>query len=392
MSPQSVAEPAPLNSGCEWREGEARAPARRLVVDARWLRTGIGSYLLNVLEGGRRHRNGTAVEAIVRPGDVRRVASFCDEIRIVDLPIYTLREQIEIPRAARGADLLHVPHYNIPLAFRGKLLVTLHDLIHIMDPAVQRSLPARLYARPMLRLAARRARHIITVSEYSKNQIIEHLHVSPRKVTVIYNGVHPRFRPVRRSEALAKAAAVIPARGPFILYVGNLKPHKNIGCLLQAFALWRSHGGSDHQLVIVGDESKWKKSLIETCVRLRIQEGVIFVSHVSHDLLPNLYAAADLLVLPSYLEGFGLPAIEAMACGTPVVCSRAASLPEVAGDAAEFFEPSSAEDLAAAIRRVLESPERGAGLRRKGLARASRFSWDECGRLHWRLYRELMED
>ncbi len=364
---------------------------KSLVIDARWLHTGIGSYVLNVLTGLRRYKDGLLVRAIARKKDAHRISPLCDQIAIVDLPIYTLREQIEIPWAARGAELLHVPHYNAPLLFRGKLLVTIFDLVHLLHPTFRRSMAARVYARPMLNLATSRACHIITISEYSKEQIVEHLRVSPRKVTVIYIGVNPRFRLLSHNETYVEVAKELGVKRPFLLYVGNLKPHKNLVSLFQAFALLRARRVSDHLLLIIGEDAKWKQQLVEECSRLGIEEHVLFVPYVSDDLLPQVYAAAELLILPSLIEGFGLPVVEAMACGTPVACSRAASLPEVAGDAAEYFDPSSVEDIAAAIQRVLESSDVRATLRTKGLERANLYSWDECGRRHYQLYRDLLE-
>lgn len=362
-----------------------------VVIDARWLHSGIGAYTLNVVGGIHRHPNGLVVRVLTGQKDEARIRPLCDRTTIVDVPIYTLREQWAVARAARGAGLLHVPHYNVPLLYPGKLVVTIYDLIHITGPTFHRSLASHFYARPMLHLASRKACHIVTLSYYSQAKIIERLGADPSKISVIYPGVGANFRSEDRAEARRSVSDRLSLARPYLLFVGNLKPHKNVGTLIRAFTLLRARKRLDHQLVLIGDDKKWKLKLVQECERLGIEKYVLFVPNVSDQLLPQVYAAADLLILPSFLEGFGLPIVEAMAAGTLVVCSRAASLPEVAGDAAQYFDPSSVEDLAAAIERVLESADLQATLRRKGLERSRQFSWGECARRHVQLYRHLLQ-
>lgn len=365
--------------------------SREVVIDARWLvYSGVGTYILNLLSRVRRYSDGLVVRALARRKDVARLAPFCDAVTVVDVPIYTLREQMAVPWAARHADLLHVSHYNAPLLHSGRLLVTIYDLTHITHPAIRHSLGAWAYFRPMFHLAARKALHIITVSLYSKAQIVERLRVAPAKVTVIPLGVDERFHSVERELASEQVRAALGVCRPYVLYVGNLKPHKNVVSLLRAFALLGKRRALDLELVILGDDRVWKETLLGECGRLGIGENVLFVPQVSDELLPCVYGAAELLVQPSWVEGFGLPVLEAMACGTPVASSRAGSLPEVAGDAAEFFDPASVEDLAGVIERVLGSAELQASMRRKGLDRAGRFSWEDCARRHCEIYHELL--
>jgi glycosyltransferase involved in cell wall biosynthesis len=261
-----------------------------------------------------------------------------------------------------------------------------------MDRTFRRTLPSLVYARPMLAVASRKADHIVAVSEFTKRQIVERLRIAPEKVTVIYHGVSSHFRVSNHEQASQAASSALQLRRPYLLYIGTLKPHKNIPTLIRAFALLRGRRKVEHQLLIVGDDPKWKEELVSLCSRLGIAGHVSFFPHVAHAILPQVYAGADLMVMPSFIEGFGLPVLEAMACGAPVVCSRAASLPEVAGHAAEFFEPSSVDDLAEAIERVLSSPERQAELRQKGLERAKQFSWGECARRHCEVYRRVLQE
>jgi glycosyltransferase involved in cell wall biosynthesis len=270
--------------------------------------------------------------------------------------------------------------------------VTIHDLTHIADRTYRRTLPSLVYARPMLAIASRKADHIVAVSEFTKRQIVERLRVAPEKVTVIYHGVSSHFRVCNHEQAFRAASSALQLRRPYLLYVGTLKPHKNISTLIRAFALLRGRKKVEQQLLIVGDDPRWKEGLVSLCSQLGIAGHVSFFPHVAHAILPQVYAGADLMVMPSFIEGFGLPVLEAMACGTPVVCSRAASLPEVAGNAAEYFEPTSVEDLAEAIERVLNSPERQAALRQKGLERVKQFSWEECARRTLEVYRKVLQE
>jgi glycosyltransferase involved in cell wall biosynthesis len=366
---------------------------RVVAIDARMLGfSGIGTYIQNLLENYARmdcdlsFRLACPLEESVREFGSDRFTW----IR-ADAPIYSLRKQWQIPRVAKGSDLLHCPHYNIPCFYRGRLLVTIHDLTHIMDRTFRRTLASLVYARPMLAIASRKADHIITVSEFTKRQIVDRLRVPPEKVTVIYHGVSSHFRVCDRDEAFRAASSALQLRRPYLLYIGALKPHKNIPTLIRAFALLRGRRKVEHQLLIVGDDPKWKEGLVSLCSQLGIAGHVSFFPHVAHAILPEVYAAADLMVMPSFIEGFGLPVLEAMACGTPVVCSRAASLPEVGGDAVEYFEPPSVEDLAAAMEGVLSSTERQAELRRKGLERSKLFSWEECARRTLEVYRKVLQ-
>ena len=367
--------------------------ARVVAIDGRMLeRSGIGTYLRSLLGNLANFENECVFEVICHRGEFPPGLP-PDRFRFVPAksPIYSVSEQWEIAKLARDAQVLHSPHYNAPLLYRGNLVVTIHDLIHLTDPTFKRTLAARFYARPMLNLVARRADCLIADSEFTKTQIVEHLAVSPSKVVVVYLGVSDHFCPHDRGQALPRASSLLGLKRPYILFVGNLKPHKNVKTVLHAFSQMCAHRDFDHQLVILGDDQKWKPGLVSECEKLGIDNRVLFAQHVRHEDLPWVYSAARILVMPSFIEGFGLPVLEAMACGTPVVCSRAASLPEVAGDAAEYFDPTSVEDLAAAIERVLNSEERQAELRQKGLERVRQFSWYECARRTLEVYRKVLQ-
>jgi glycosyltransferase involved in cell wall biosynthesis len=347
----------------------------KLTIDARWLVGGIGTYTRHLLQGLGKYGDRFEVQAITREQHAREVRPWCHRMTVVNTPIYTAREQWAIPRAARGCDLLHVPHYNAPLLLRRPLLITVHDVIHITDPGYRASLKAWAYAWPVLNLAVRKAKHVITVSEFSRAQIIERLGVPSSKVSAIYCGVNGEFLPLDKKEARQRVSAALKIHGPYVLFVGSLKRYKNVASLLKAFALLCGRRDFPHRLLIVGDDAQGRGELAGECARLGIRAKTNFVPRVAPELLPGVYAAADVLVMPSRIEGFGLPVLEAMACGTPVVCSRAASLPEVGGDAVSYFDPQCPEELAGRIEQVLSSGELRENLRAKGLERAARFTW-----------------
>jgi glycosyltransferase involved in cell wall biosynthesis len=365
---------------------------RHITIDARMLESsGIGTYLRNLLENLAAIENEYAFKVICRGRQLLQgLPPDRFQFVLAKSPIYSLSEQWEIARLARNAPVLHSPHYNAPLLYRGNLVVTIHDLTHVTDPTFKRTLAARFYARPMFKLVARRADRIIANSEFTKQQIVEHLGISPSKVIVAYLGVNDHFCPHDRKQAVPRVSTLLGLKQPYILFVGNLKPHKNVKTLIRAFAQISVHGDLDHGLVILGDDRKWKSGLVRECEKLGIPDRVSFVPQVSYEDLPWVYGAAEMLVMPSFIEGFGLPVLEAMACGAPVVCSRVASLPEVAGDAAEYFDPSSVDDLAAAMERVLRSSQLQETMRLKGLERARLFSWEECARRHCCLYEETL--
>jgi glycosyltransferase involved in cell wall biosynthesis len=362
----------------------------RLTIDARVWKTGIGTYTLNLLRAMRQVDGEFRVSAIVRAEAEEMFSGMCDETRVVDAPIYGLREQVRVPAAARGCDLLHVPHYNVPALYRGRMVVTIHDLTHLTDPEYRNTANAWLYSRPMLKIAARKARHVITDSEHSKQQIVERLGVEPERVSAIYLGTGSQFRPMDRQKAANEVRAALHLDRPFLLYVGNLKPHKNLGNLLRAFALLRARRRTGHALVLVGDDPKRRQSLLDECARLGLSEAVRHLPWAPEDMVPQLYSVADLVVMASTSEGFGFPVLEAMACGTPVACSNATSLPEVGGDAVEYFDPYSVEAMAAAIESVLGSPGLQAEMREKGLRQAAKFTWEECARKHLEVYRRVL--
>lgn len=364
---------------------------QRLTVDARQVgKRGISTYSLNLLAALRQVDGEIRISAIVRAGAVNTVSSLCDEIKIVDAPIYTLREQLRIPLAARDCDLLHVPHYNVPVLYKGPLVVTIHDLTHVTEPALRNTAKAWLYARPMLHIAGRKAAHVITGSKHSKKGIVERLGVPAEKISVIYHGVGSQFQSCRRDVARAKVRDSLGIDSPYLLFIGSLKPHKNLSRLVQAFARIRSRRQLDHVLLLAGDDRIGRKPLLEECEGLGLGNTVRHVPWVPAELLPTVYAAADLLVVPSTNEGFGLPVVEAMACGTPVVCSDAASLPEVGGDAVVYFDPHNVEEMASTIERLLDSPSLQAEMREKGKAQAAKFSWQECARRHLEVYRMVL--
>ena len=363
---------------------------KTVTIDARWLVGGIGTYTRNLLQQLHDQVHGFAVQAIVRKRDSGNVRNFCSDLTVIDTPIYTLREQLLIARASRRCDLLHVPHYNAPLLHRGPLLVSIMDVIHLSSPAYRDKLSTIFYARPMLNAVARKADHIVTVSDYSKSEIVKTLGIPECKITVIPCGVGEEFTIKPAPRETPHLDAILGIASPFLLYVGNLKPHKNVTTLVRAFAAIHKRNKLSHTLVIVGDDARWKQPVVDECARLGVLEFIKFLPHVPQSLLPDIYAAASLVVMPSTLEGFGLPVLEAMACGTPVVASTAASLPEVAGDAALYFDPASPEELATQMERILECGELRASLRRKGIQQAQKFSWRQSARQHIELYNRLL--
>jgi glycosyltransferase involved in cell wall biosynthesis len=227
----------------------------------------------------------------------------------------------------------------------------------------------RLFAH----LSVRRARRILAVSESTKRDLIQCYSLSPDKVDVVYNGVDPAFRPLPSDKiAPFRTEANLPER--FMLFVGTLEPRKNVIGLLEAYA--RLPKGRP-PLMLVGGKGWLYDEIFARVEALELTREVHFVGYVAAETLPLWYNAADLFVYPSLYEGFGLPALEAMACGTPVITSTASSLPEVVGDAARLVDPGDTDGLAATMAQLLGSREQREQMRVAGLARANKFSWEK---------------
>jgi glycosyltransferase involved in cell wall biosynthesis len=350
-----------------------------VVIDARWLRTGIGRYTLSLLHGLRESLKNVPLTCITQPRYVDLVSDLCERVVTCDANIYGVKEQLALPWLARAASALYAPHYNIPLMWRRKLLVTIHDLNHLLDATYRGSLKSRLYAKPFLSIAARNADVVITPSEYTKAMISEHLHTEPARISVIPGCVASCFRRMDKNKARLGVAGRFGITRPYLLFVGSCAPNKNVPLLLESVARLRGRRKDAPLLVLAGNDDKGKLRMQDYGRKLGLQDHIVWLERINDGLLAELYSAALMTVVPSFEEGFGLPVIESMACGTPVVCSQAASLPEVAGDAALFFSPHSCEQLITNIEQLMDSAATQETLIAAGLARSSLFSRQRFG-------------
>jgi glycosyltransferase involved in cell wall biosynthesis len=296
------------------------------------------------------------------------------------LPLELLRER---------ADLLHALGFVSPIGWRGRTVVTVYDLSFMRFPEVYNR-PNRVYLNTFAPPSLRRADRVITISEDARRDVIELCGVPPERVTTILLAADDRFQPAPADEIAAfRALHGLPER--FVLYLGTLQPRKNIETLVRAYAQLRNEGSDNHALVIAGGRGWQFDSIFNLSRELGIAAFVHLPGFVPDDEQPLWYSSATVFAFPSRYEGFGLPLLEAMACGAPVVSSSASSLPEVVGDAGMLVDPSDVEGWCSALRQLLEDEPHRAALAAAGRARAQAFSWRRMAAETVQVYREVLE-
>lgn len=285
-------------------------------------------------------------------------------------------------------DIYHSPDFVLPPVQKARTVLTVHDLSFVHYPeAAPKSLVG--YLNRVVPRSVSRADLVVADSESTKQDLIEQFNVDAGRIRVVYGGVDERFKPDEDAQNREEIALRYGMQLPALLAVGTLQPRKNLDRLIDAFVLLRDRGNLTHRLYIAGAAGWSYSDLFVKIEELGLQPFVRFLGYVADEDLPALYSLADVFVYPSLYEGFGLPVLEAMACGTPVVCSNVSSIPEVGGDAAIYCDPLDVESIAAGIERALGDRE----LRKKmiGLGRehASEFTWASAGRALLSVYREL---
>lgn len=366
----------------------------RIAIDARKLHDfGIGTYIRNLLKYLALLDQDTEYLPLCRPQDAPAIAALGPNFH--PLPEsskpYSVAEQFSLPARllTRRLDLFHEPHYVLPPLVPCRAVVTIHDCIHLMFPQYLPNRMAYAYARGSLWAAAKRAEGIFTVSETSKADILRYCDVPADRIVVVYNAIDDRFAVAPADEAVRRARERYQLDGPFALYAGNIKPHKNIERLIDAFDLVRRSGFERLELLVIGDQISKYPRLRRAVDKHKLHKHVRFLGFVPDDTLAALYRLATVFVFPSLYEGFGLPPLEAMASGTPVVTSNRSSLPEVVGDAAVLVDPYSAPSIAEGIQRVLSDASLRRTLSERGLARARQFSWEASVRRILEVYMDV---
>ena len=343
-------------------------------------RTGTENYSLNLIRHllalGGDHRYRLYFNRL--PPSYNLQPATCN-LRVMPFPRLWTHLRLSWEMARRPPDLLFVPAHVLPIVHPRRSVVTVHDLGYLYYPQAHRLLD-RLYLDLSTRYNARAATHLIADSSATKRDLIERYGTDPDKITVVYPGYDEMtFQPVRDEKAIGAVKARYGITGDYILFVGTLQPRKNLIRLIEAFSNIQ-YPISNVQLVIAGKKGWLYREIFQQVEKLGLEGKVVFTGYVPEGDLPTLLSGARLFVFPSLYEGFGLPVLEALACGTPVVCSNASSLPEVAGDAAVLVDPLDVEGLAAALERVLRDEDLRAELIERGFEQTRKFSWERCAR------------
>ncbi len=363
----------------------------RILFDARMAQwTGVGRYITGLVPTLFRMDPKDEYIVLLNPGDA---TDFCPDLPNVRkvfcrraLKPYSLSEQMFLHRelGRHGADLVHIPHFNVPRLVPPPFIVTIHDLIYLLFPEDAPSRLAFWAAKRMIRSAVRRAEMILSVSENTRADLVRLLDVDADRIRVSWLGP-PNFRAVSPGTASLEGLD-----GPYLLYTGNHSPHKNLKTLLEALDLLR-RDGLDLKLVITGKRDRHTPSVETRVAALGLGKHVIFTGKVPDEKLVALYAGAAVLVFPSLYEGFGIPPLEAFASGVPVVASRAASIPEVLGDAALLVDPRDPAAFRDAISKVTRDEAMRIDLVDRGRKRLEAFSWEKTAAATLDVYRKTAE-
>jgi glycosyltransferase involved in cell wall biosynthesis len=370
----------------------------RIAIDVRKLRDyGIGTYVRNLLRHLSRLDKDTDYLLLCRVEDCGVAEELGENFRTIAEPArpYSVSEQLRIPLDLRRerVDLFHAPHYVLPPLTPCKSVVTIHDCIHLRFPQYLPNRLAYAYARSSLWIATHRASRVMTVSEASKRDILRYFRIPQDKVDVIYNAIDERYGETPSPDEVARVQERYQLNAPYVLYAGNIKPHKNLERLIEAFHALRQDPELGHvKLLIIGDEISKYATLRRAVHKYKLHKHVRFFGFVPDKTLAVLYRLARVFVFPSLYEGFGLPPLEAMASGTPVITSDVSSLPEVVGDAALLIDPLDPSAIAEAMRRVLMDSPLHEELRQKGFKRVREFSWERSVRRVREIYGEVLAD
>ena len=357
----------------------------RLAIDARMIRSsGIGTIIANIAPRLLARNRNWKLQVAGDPEDLRRFEwTHAPNVEIVPYraPIYSIVEQIAFPARELGSsEILWSPNYNIPLRWKGKLIVNVNDLAHMTLAEMKNSTAKQLFARFMFRAVRNRADAIVYISQFSSDEFHRLVGKPCGQEIVIPCGVGDEWFQI--------PDALTARERPYVLFVGNVKPHKNLSRLLDAY--WLVKDDIDHDLVIVGRKEGFITGDNDVVRRVDAFAGrVAFTGYVSDDALKSYFWGADALILPSLYEGFGLPPVEAMAAGCPALVSRTASLPEVCLDAALYCDPLDVKDIAAKLRQIVTDQDLRERLKKRGLTRARELNWNVAAEAYERVINGL---
>ena len=357
---------------------------------------GIGRYVANLAQS--LHASLAPGEQLTLLGDLASPETPGDslpaaEFRSIPVSVspFGASQQWRIPNLLRrlplsGPALYHCPYYLYPYHSGMPTVLTFYDVTPLLYPQTV-SLKARIFFRIAASVALRAASLILTVSEATRADLTRYFAVPPEKISLTPLAADPRFQPQPSAEIdRIRAKYDLPTR--FVLYFGANKPHKNLPALIDAFSQLSTR--HTPPLIIGGFWDRRYPQPLQRAARLRIGESVRFLGAVDDADLPALYSAATVFVFPSLYEGFGLPLLEAMSCGTPVACANTSSMPEIAGEAARLFDPHSVDAIKEAMNALLEDDPLRADLSARGLERANQFSWQSTAATTLRCYRDLL--
>ncbi len=336
--------------------------------------------------GGARSGRAPGVGPLPAAGPWRMVSLPFSE-RVMTILWHRLRLPLWVELFTGSLDLFHSPDFALPPVRQARTVLTVHDLSFMRVPECSQP-SLRSYLLRVVPPSVRRADVVLADSQSTRNDVIELLGASPDRVRVVYPGVDARFQRVQDAPALAAVRQRYRLPEHFMLGVGTLQPRKNLPRLIQAYA--QLGADPDAKLVIAGGTGWMYEDIFRRVEELGLQNRVCFPGYVADEDLPALYTLAELFVFPSLYEGFGLPPLEAMACGTPVVASNVSSLPEVVGDAALMVDPRDVGALAGAMQRALSDPSLRSVMVQRGLAQARDFTWARAAEQLLQVYRGIL--
>jgi len=368
----------------------------KILIDGRWiLQTGIGRYIYQTLEQVLLQDKKNEYILLVRTKDKDKIKLKATNLSLlpVDIDWYGFSEQTALLKVinAQKPDLVHFTNFNFPLRYKGRFVITVHDLTLLHFQNVRKKLVSKpIYVakdrvmRVVLRQGIKKAKAIFVPSEYVKEDIAKSYKVRRTKITVVHEAA---------STALKRSKVELAELGinkPFLLYVGNAYPHKNLERLILAFGELVTKYMLDYQLVIAGRKDDFHQQLEEEVQKSGLAQRVVFTDFVTDAQLVGLYKNAATYVFPSLSEGFGLPGLEAMSYGVPVISSNATCLPEVLGDAAIYFKPKSVGSIAKTISQVLADKELQAKMIKKGYAQVKKYNWRKTAKITLEVYEKTL--